>query len=75
MPTTDQNPESKPVRACPGHEFSWSVADGTSAAAGALFAALVIFSSRPLQPPTRFRPMMTRGSSEATMMKNCSTSL
>ena len=35
MPTTDQTGESNPVSAWPGHEFSWSVADGTSAAAGA----------------------------------------
>ena len=33
MPTTDQTGESKPVRAWPGQEFSWSAADGTSAAA------------------------------------------
>ena len=75
MPTTDQNGDSKPVRAWPGQEFSCWSAGGTSAPGGAAFAAAVIFSSRPLQPPTRLRPSETSGRSEATMTKNCSTSL
>ena len=35
MPTTDQNGESKPESAWPGHELSCWSAGGTPAAAGA----------------------------------------
>jgi len=66
-----QQLESWPGQALSGFDSPfWSVAEGTSAAAGAAPAAVVILSSNPLQPPTRFRPTMVSGSSEATMTKN-----
>ena len=75
MPITENSGESKPESAWPGHESSCCEAGATSASAGAFSAAAVILSVRPSQPPTRWRPMRVSGSSEATMTKNCSTSL
>ena len=71
MPTTDQNGESKPDSAWPGQELSCCSAGGPWPAS----AAAVILSVRPLQPPTLCRPSKVRGSSEATITKNWSTSL
>ena len=75
MPTTDRTGESKPDSACPGHDSSCCEAGATSAPAGALSAAAVILSVSPPQPPTRLSPIRVRGSSEATITKNWSTSL
>ncbi len=71
MPTTDQNGESRPDSAWPGQESSCCSAGGPWPAS----AASVILSVRPSQPPTRCRPSRVSGSSDATITKNCSTSL
>ena len=47
MPMTDRIPESKPVRACPGHDSSCWAAGGTLADAGAESAKAVSLSFRP----------------------------
>src|SRR3954454_5734232 len=73
MPTTERNEESKPVSACPVQEFScWSAGATVS---GLAFAAAVILSVSPLHQPTLCRPIRVSGSSDATITKNCSTSL
>ena len=72
MPTTDQKSEAKPVSALPGQELSCSAAVGP---AGLSAAAAVILSVSPSQPPTRCSPSRVSGTSDATITKNCSTSL
>ncbi len=64
MPTTDRNGLSMPVRFVPGQEES-----------GRPRPEPCSLSLRPPYPPTFLSPTMVSGSSAATMMKNCSTSL
>ena len=76
MPMTDRSGESKPESAWPGHDVELLRRRGRRPTSdGALSAAAVILSVRPSQPPTRCRPIRVSGSSEATITKNCSTSL
>ncbi len=75
MPMTDRSGESNPDSASPGQALSCCEAGGASDADDALSEAAAILSVRPSQPPTRCRPISVSGSSEATMTKNCSTSL
>ena len=64
MPTTDQNGLSIPVSGVPGQ-----------ASSSAPLPAAMIFSWRPVQPPTRASPPTVSGTSSARITKNCSTSL
>ena len=72
MPTTDQKSELEAGErvAGPGVELV-----GGTGRPDLSSAAAVILSVRPSQPPTRCRPIRVSGSSDATITKNCSTSL
>ena len=75
MPITDSSGESNPESASPGQAFSCCSAEGASDPDDASSEAALILSVRPSKPPTRFSPMSVSGSREATITKNCSTSL
>ena len=62
MPMTESTPELMPVRSVAGQACSCSMPGWT-------------FSLIPSQPPARFRPTTVNGVRNATITKNCRTSL